>query len=457
MKTFLVFKPRRYQAALFKQLKMNMAFAVLGQAVYVLSQYLLIVLLTHLGGVEQVGLLILGFSVSAPIMMLCNFRLNLLLASDMRSTFKFLDYFTLRLFTTLLGFLVIIFVALLFLRHAFLIIVLIGLTKCFEALSDICFAFAQKIERNKHIGMSQMFKNMLALPAFFLIYKLTLSLPLAFFVFGIAKLAGLVFYDLPVVAKFINPSRVGGPFTVSFLKTRVYQFIAQSKTLLIAGLPLSLVAGLNSLNTNIPRYFVEKLLDDRMLGHFSPINYIFNMSLVMVGMMLAATLPRLSKYYYSYDKKSLTRMIRLLLILVVCMGGLAVLTAYFWGGQIITFFFGKIYAESAGLLFIYLIAATVNYIGLIFIYLLTAMRKLQVQIFVFLLTSMVTASSCWYLVPRYQLAGAVWAEVIAGVFFAASTHLLSVFFRRHSQWNGTPGMYLPDGTLETNRDQKQLL
>lgn len=414
---------------LLRGLRGNMGLAFIGQFFYSLSQYLLIIIVSKMGGVNEVGTLILAFSVSAPVIMFCNLRLNLLLISDTVQRNDFFDYFLLRLLMTAIGLIVILLISWYFYPQFFLIILFITIAKCFEALSDICLAFVQKHELNRYISISQMLKGWVMLLGFFLGYELTHELKLASLFFCIGWALIFCCYDLRIVAKVATRSVSLSAFyqkTKQEIKARL--LLVKLKQLFILGLPLSLVAGLNSLNTNMPRYLVEKLLGHDMLGYFAPPNYIFNTSLVIVNMLLLPALPKMTKYFNQHERLLLWRLVSFLLLVVSAIGLIGVVAAYFFGDSFIELFFGATYRNSGNLLFWYAIAAWLNYLALIFLFLLIVIRRLKAQVIIFAITLLLTMVFCRVLIPWYQLTGAVIGEILSGVFLTVASFMTAGIF-----------------------------
>lgn len=397
----------------FRSIPVNMVWTLLGQITYILSQWMIILILTKIQGVEAVGLFTLALSISAPIIMFFNLRMHLVLTSDTKQDNQFIDYFALRLFTTLVSFICIICLVFWAYTNDKFIIIFIGLAKSFEAISDICYALIRKHEYTKYIAVSQISTGLLMLVCFSSTIYFTNSLDSACIAIALSRLLVLIFYDIPIAIKTLSLPHPIRNFYQGLCSLRK-RGLRQLKKLIIMGIPLGAVAGLNSLNTNIPKYFVSKLLGNAMLGYFTPMTYIFNISLVIVGLLLTTTIPRLAHYYSSHEHDKLNRLIKYLIFMAFFAGGLGALISHFFGAQIITLLFGPLYSHYAYVLTYLMIAATLNYIAIIFIYLLTAIRALNSQVILFFIAVAITTALSGLLIAHYQLAGAAFVEIITG-------------------------------------------
>jgi len=74
-------------------------------------------------------------------------------------------------------------------------------------------------------------------------------------------------------------------------------------------LPLGLTMLLLSLNTNIPRYFIEHYLDTSALGIFAALAAVTRASDMVVQALGQSASPRLAKLYAASDSKSFCRIL----------------------------------------------------------------------------------------------------------------------------------------------------
>jgi len=79
----------------------------IGNIVYAVTLWLMLILIAKLGDPEMVGIFTLGFAVTGPVIMFANLRLRTIVASDSNNNNKFFDYLSLRLLTTAAAFLLI--------------------------------------------------------------------------------------------------------------------------------------------------------------------------------------------------------------------------------------------------------------------------------------------------------------------------------------------------------------
>lgn len=398
-----------------------MLWAMFGQISYNLAQWIIILVLTELNGIASVGLLTLAFSITAPIMMFFNLRMHLSLSSDVKHHNAFLDYFILRLSTTIIGLLIIILVSFYIANIVNrLTIIVIGFAKAFEAMSDICYALIRKRERVIYIALSQILKSLIMVVSFSSAIYFTHNLNIGCLCIALSWLLILVVFDLPIAIKLTPLASPMKKISISLYHFFVNKRFKKMKKLIHMGFFLGTIAGLNSINTNIPKYFISKLLGNKMLGYFTPLSYIFNLSLVITGLLFATTLPRLTRYYNNHDYANFYSFTIKLIILAIAIGFAAMLVAYFFAPQLLHLFFGKTYSTYAYVLFYLMLAATFNYVAIIFIYLLTAIRKLKIQVVLFCATVIITTIFSYFYITSGQLMGAAITEIVTGLWLMLS-------------------------------------
>lgn len=82
-------------------LRHNFSWTVIGNLVYALCQWGMLIVLAKLLSPEAVGQFALGLAITAPILLFTSLKLRSVLATDVGDQYRFADYLWLRLLTTL--------------------------------------------------------------------------------------------------------------------------------------------------------------------------------------------------------------------------------------------------------------------------------------------------------------------------------------------------------------------
>jgi len=431
-------------------LRRNFSWTFTGHLVYAASQWGMLVLLAKLGSPEMVGQFTLGLAVTAPAIMFTNLQLRQIQATDAKGEYVFSDYLGLRLIATALGFLIIAGITLKagYRWETSLVILAIALAKAFESISDVFYGLIQQHERMDRIAIALMIKGPLSLLLLGIGVSLTGSVVGGSL--GLAVAWGLVLFgwDLPNGRLILNNSSQG--------REREDLLVAdaepansqnplyprwEGKTLgklVWLALPLGLVMMLISLNTNIPRYFLERYLGERELGIFSAISYLMVAGNMVVSALAQSASPRLAKYYAAGNSTAFRTLLFKLVGVGLMLGAGGVFVAVVAGRPILTLLYKPEYAERADLFAWLMVVAGIGYVSSFLGYGITAARYFQVQMPLFALVTAASGIACLWLIPTRGVQGAVIALIVGAMVQAVfSFAVIAYALYRLDRYQGT--------------------
>ncbi len=377
-----------------------MLWAAVGNVGYAACQWGVLVVLAKLSSAEDVGRFALGLAVTAPVMIAASMQLRIVQATDARGDFRFATYLGLRLAATLLALLTIaaVCVSAGYSRAVVCLIMVIAVAKALEAGSDIVFGLLQQHEDLRRVALSMLLKGALSVASVALVLWLTGSVLAATVAMALAWGALLAGYDLRVARRLavIRP----------VLRPRPLGSLAW------VALPMGVVAGLQSLTTNVPRYAVEAHGGARALGHFAAIAYLMMAGNQPVMALWAAVSPRLA-HLFNADRDAYRRLSRRTMGLACGMGLLTIAGAATVGRPVLTLLYAPEYAAHVDVLIWLSIVAAVGYVASALCCSITAARRFPEQLAVAMLTLAASWVGSRLLVPRFGLVGAAWALLVA--------------------------------------------
>lgn len=386
-------------------LRRNMAWTLAGNVTYAGCQWAQLMVLARLVTPDMVGHFSLALAVTAPVILFCNLQLRAVQATDATRRYLFGHYLALRLLTTALALLVIagLSVAGGFEGPAAVLLPAVAAAKGFESVSDVVYGLLQQREHMGPIARSMAARGLLSVTALGGVVYLTGSVAWGVAAMAAAWGAVLAAYDLPNARRALHAEGAGGGAL-----TPVWDASALRRLARLA-LPLGLVMMLISLNTNIPRYFVEHALGAARLGVFAAMASLMLAGSTLVQALGQAASPRLAKHFAEGNMRAFKGLLWRLCGLGACAGAGGVLAAVAAGGPLLTLLYGPAYAADTGAFVWLMAAAAVGYVASCLGYAMTAARRFRVQVPLFFAVGAVTAGACAALVPAWGLTGAAWA------------------------------------------------
>ena len=386
-------------------LRANFLWTLAGNVIYAICQWGILVALAKLGTPQMVGEFALALAVTAPILIGAGLSLRSVQATDALREYEFCDYFSLRLLTTIAAVLAVAAVVWFsgYGMHAAAVILIVGIAKGFESISDIVHGLWQQHERMDLIARSLVLKGVLSLAVVALAVYFTSDLRAGTCALALVWALMLVFYDARWAA---NVSGLTRPLPLRW-RPRVLGALAW------LALPAGAVMALISFNVNLPRYFIEHRLGTEQLGIFAAMAYPMIAVTTIIGALGQSATPRLSQHYSVGERRAFLSLLLKLIGLAVAVGLAAVFVVGIAGRQILLLLYRPEYAEHVTAFLLLAIATALGCAASILGYAMTAARYLRAQLPVFMLTTAVTAAACATLVPRQQLAGAALAVGLA--------------------------------------------
>lgn len=389
-----------------------------GNGFYAACQWGMLIVLSKLGSPEVVGQFALATAIISPVVMVTNMQLRGVQATDAKKQYFFSDYVVVRVISAVAAFTV-VFCIIYFSRFeqaVFWATIMLALAKSVESLSDVFYGFFQQNEQMSYIAKSRVIKGFLSVTVLGFVFYFFSSLTLALAALGVAWTAVFVIYDWNVGKKML--ATVEGPARTPIVKTSVESFFRRRDSLwhiMILAFPLGVVMGIISLNTNIPRYAVEKYLGTRELGFFAALAYTtvaINMFIQALGQ---AVTPRLANFFADGDIKAFKSLLKKVLLINLAIGLSGIAVILIGGEALLTLIYTSEYATYASLFLVLMVSAALMGIASAFGYAMTAAREFCLQVPLFLTVLISTTVFSFLLIPQFKLYGAAMALIASAL------------------------------------------
>jgi O-antigen/teichoic acid export membrane protein len=380
-----VLSPRIHDAVQTPSLRRSTLWTGAGDAVYAVCQW---------------GLLVVA--ITAPVVLFSNLGLRPLQSTDAQHQFSFRDYLTLRLIMNTVALGVIVLIAAQYRIDMAATIFVVGVAKCVEAVSDVYFGLLQKHERMDLIAISLGLKGIFSLSAFasgFLLFGTVLG----------ASGGLLLAWSIVLIIFDIRKGRTILALTPhSFPVTPVPRFF-QIRTLMTLAVPVGIGSMLLSLNSSLPRYFIERFWGEGSLGIYAGMAYVTVAMGMLVNSVGQSLSPRLSQYWAAGSFRAFRGLLGTFALSATVWGLLGIGAALAGAEKILTLLYGDTFADHSQT-FVWLMAvAAIAHLSSVCGYGMTAARIIRSQSVQFACVAVVGLIGSLILIPRYGLNGAAWS------------------------------------------------
>ncbi len=416
-------------------LRSDFIWTFVGNAIYAACQWAILVLLAKKGSPELVGYYAFAVAVATPVVAFTNMQLRSVQMTDVREDYSFGEYLGFRLWTTLSA-LVLLTGICLVMRYPLrstILIETIGLALAVETVSDLYYGVLQTHGRMDRIAKSMIARGVLSLAAMTAVLACFGNLIAAVAALAFSRILVTLTYDIHWALKGIPGGGGAGLLPQRFRRPR--WSLRNQIAIMRLAFPIGLVTVLVSLNSSIPRYFIQWSLGARELGIFSALCFFSSSGNMISAALGQAAFARLAKSYGNCDYRAFSRLLFQLLAVGCLLGIAGVAGTALCGKEVLRILYKPEYAARSGLLVLLMTATGLGYLAQFVGYAVTSARLFAPQIPLFVAVGSTLAFTCYLLVPRAGLSGAVFALMITAVvqllgaagvlFFALKRHLVS--------------------------------
>ena len=250
----------------------SFGFALGGNVLYAVAQWLVPVVLAKFGTPSVVGQFSFALAVTAPVILFSQLNLRGIQVTDARGEFSFADYALLRGMTTIAALALLVAGAVWFGRvDETALIVTIAIAKAIDSITDVILGHWQRGDRFNAVSAVTAINGLVSLAA----------MTLAFLATGRVTSAalGFAFGSAVALAAALLIDQYGLRGTVRWRGARVMNAISIGKI----ALPLGPVMLLVAVNANVPRYFLAFYEGNREVGIFAAVSYLVLAGTTLVG------------------------------------------------------------------------------------------------------------------------------------------------------------------------------
>ena len=380
-----------------ESLKNSIFWSFVGNLIFLGCQWLVMIVLARMSTPFLAGQYAIALGFTMPVIAICQMQLTQIQITDIKKEHSLKDYFVFRSIMLLIGFLLILLLTTIFYTSDLKLIVFLFITKSFESLGEVVYGHLQLSDKFKELAFIKIFRGILTISTvIFCVYskldlgKMTMVLSLiSFFIFL------LVEYRL----------------IISLVRKDTFGKWMGFKKIFIVAFPLGLSSGLNSVTTNLPRYFLNYYYGKEVVGFFSVVYSPITWLSLIPGVMSQVILPKTAYYLQNKQLKEYMTIIMKYTIIVSAFFIFIVFVFNIWGEELLTILFGHEYSKFSSLLKILSISLIIANVGCIGPYTISASRSFWSQFFAIVISFFTMVLGC-YFGARSNWINIGWAEVL---------------------------------------------
>ncbi len=319
------------------QMRKNIIWNAFGNIVFLASQWLVTMLVTRLFGYKEAGVLSLAMSIATTFQTVARFGIRNYQVSDAENKYADSCYVMLRNITCGAALLLCMIFTLLndYSAEQIMSIFWFMIFRLAEDYSDVLYGIAQKNNRLDIVGKAFSVKAAVIFPTFILGYLFKFPLESCIMLMAFSSWSSTIFYDLFIIKKLY--------------KFRLTYKIKNCLHLGKETIPLFIYTLLGSTITVVPKYILEKMSDETLLGAYSSI---FIPAMLLQAATLYVYTPFVGSFAELYANKQykffLLKALKILLILIG-FGLLAIVAVFIFGDSALELVFGKSIASYSNL------------------------------------------------------------------------------------------------------------
>lgn len=349
------------------QLKTNIIYNSLGNIIFLAFQWLTTILVVRFSGYKEAGILSLSMSFANSLYALASFGMRGYQASDTEYLYNNKTYIKSRVITCILSTIFFSLFVLLNDYHIYtkLCIIVYLVFKSVEAFDDIYYGALQREWNMKQTGISYMIHGVTMIISFIVGLKIFNSLLVSFIIMLITSLLSTIFYDRKSFNKYCK---------------RDLEKTNSLKSLLIICLPLVCYAFLFNNIQVYPKYMLERITSEEILGIYSSIASPVLLIQVVAGFLFNPLLNVFKEKIDNKDKIGYKKLINKVYLLIFILGILGVTYIFLLGDFSLKILFGNNILKYSNLLYSTLVVALLLAIMSFNNMLLTISRKFKTLI-----------------------------------------------------------------------------
>lgn len=396
--------------------KKNLSWTLVGQGSNMLAQFAIIIGISRISNVETVGLFGIITAIVSPLQLFLKLDLGKLLITteDFEKSFPYFNVVAVST-SILLPLISVVVYYLIYNDAAIYTIIAIALYRSMLNYREFCYAIYQKFERMDYMGKSLMRLSFVTIVLFVGTFYFTNNLALSFLALFIQYSISLVLFEFPRVKSFIGQSI----FVFKYDKV-------ETLSILKKGTSMGGTAAATSFKSNIPRYLIEFILEDRAILGFYTAFYQLANSMGYLNQTLAKTAIGKMNNLYRSSYSKFRKFFKKIIVVSTSIAVLILFLTVLLGPFVSSLLFGSEYGDYNYILVLLVLARVFVFPATYFKIMQIILNQINSQLVIMIFSMIILLILGLVLVHPYREIGVLAALVISEIFILIATVSLVV-------------------------------
>jgi len=381
-----------------------------GNFVFAFSQWVILIFFARMTNQENLGQYALALAIVTPVFAISNLQLRPLYILDVNSEQKYTytHFYYLRLICSFIA-LACCLVLGLFFNVSILVLLLVGLLKFFESYSDIIYAYYNAHDQTQLISKSLFLKGTVSV--------LAVAVGLYLFDFYTALILFLMVYL--VVWLCID--------NLYIQKTQEIKKMSLDLGMMKSAIPMGISLGIVTLQSNIPRLFLDQYASIEAVGIFTVLSYFIIVGSIFINSICQYLSPRLT-HAWNHNRAYFKKLLSMALFVAGGLGLIAIFLSYFMGEFVLNLVYGAEYVAYTDAFVLTMVAGFILYLATVLGYTLTAIGFIKQQVYLFSIVLIFSVLVSYLCIPEYGIIGGIYTLMVSYLVQCVLS-LLVVLFR----------------------------
>lgn len=381
-----------------------------GNFVFAFSQWVILIFFARMTNQENLGQYALALAIVTPVFAVGNLQLRPLYILDVNSEQKYTytHFYYLRLICSFIA-LACCLVLGLFFNVSILVLLLVGLLKFFESYSDIIYAYYNAHDQTQLISKSLFLKGTLSV----------LAVAVSLYLFDFYTALFLFLFVYLVVWLFID--------NVYIQKTQEIKKMSLDLGVMKSAIPMGISLGIVTLQSNIPRLFLDQYASIEAVGIFTVLSYFIIVGSIFINSICQYLSPRLT-HAWNHNRAYFKKLLSMALLVAGGLGLIAIFLSYFMGEFVLNLVYGAKYVAYTDAFVLTMVAGFILYLATVLGYTLTAIGFIKQQVYLFSIVLIFSVLVSYLCIPEYGIIGGIYTLIVSYLVQCVLS-LLVVLFR----------------------------